>query len=51
MEWMDPVKAGEYLLTGWVFTMVAIGIVAIGSEVLRRLRNASREVRRFEDER
>ena len=51
MEWNDLAKAGEWLLTGWVITMVAIGLVAIGSEVLRRRRNGARVVRRAEDER
>ena len=51
MEWMSPAKAGEWLLTGWVVAMVAIGFAAIGSEVLRRRRNGPRGARRFEDDR
>jgi hypothetical protein len=51
MEWMDPAQAGECLLAGWVVMMVAIGLAAIGSEIWRRWRNASREVRRVEEER
>jgi hypothetical protein len=51
MDWSDMTKAGEWFLTGWVFTMVAIGLVAIGSELLRRQRNAPGEARRFDEER
>ena len=51
MEWNDLAKAGEWLLTGWVATMVAIGLVAIGSEVMRRRRSGPRALRRTEDDR
>jgi hypothetical protein len=52
MEWIDLAKAGEWLLTGWVVMMVAIGLVAIASEVMRRRRHGPRHgARRIEEER
>lgn len=51
MEWIDLAQAGEWLLAAWVFTMVAVGVLAIGAEIWRRRRQDPRAVRRAEDER